>query len=410
MAVKEHQPSLAGSTMDPCVAQECAAISHKGFWSFPFKKYICHFKYVQGSLEPPSVMESPIGEHHFKLIEKEFSRQISDHCPEIRILKVRSRVIFEGPDDKVPLGVKILEELVKNVEKQVVHLSTVLLTFIKSSSAIQRYLSLFEQTLEHTVSVEVGSQLVLCSLSLDALNNAEAILRSDISLITVQLLDVEAPLLRRVTETMTEATNQENAQELRVNTNFISTPTHRSVTEVQLVGYTESVNKLKEILHKSVMSPSDAQEVLNLPADSVDRFDSVLKMIRPRRTEVNLQASPAPNPYIVLTGPPSMVQEALENAKASLATLTSDTLLFDGPGAHWYFQTEGKQTMLLIQRLCEVVIEDTINVTGVTGGCPISATNISEGRQGNDSNKLQMEVKLGQLVNAQVWPFLLYFI
>lgn len=409
MSVNEHQSSSAGSTMDPCMTREGAASSDKGFGSFPFKKYICHFKYVPDFLEPPYVMESPVGEHQFKLIEKEFRCQISDHCPEIRIYKESSRVIFEGPNDEVTLGVKILEELVKKVQKQVVHLSTVLLTFIKSSSAIQRYLSLFEKTLEHTVSLEVGSQLVLCSLSLEALNEAETILRSDISLITVQLLDIEAALLRRVTETMTEATNQENAQELRVNTNFIPTPTHRSVTEVQLVGYTESVSNLKEILHKSLMSQSDAQEVLSLPADSVERFDSVLKMIRPWQTEVTLQASLAPNPYIVLTGPPSMVQEALKNAKATLATLTSDTLLFDGPGAHWYFQTEGKQNMLLIQRLCQVVIEDTINVTGVTGGCAISAANNSEGPQGNHSNKLQIKVKLGQLVNAQVWPFLLYF-
>lgn len=413
MAVKEHQelPS-AGSTMDPCKTQEGVASSNTGFRRFTFKRYMSHFKYVPQFLEPPSVMESPIGRHQFKLIDKEFSRQISDQCPGIRIFKVSSSVIFEGPKDEVTLGVKILDELVKKVEKQALNLSTALLTFIKSSSAIQRYHSLFEQTLEHTVSIEVGSQLVLCSLSLDALNEAEAILRADVSLITVLLLDIEAPRVRRVTETMTEATKQENAQELRVNTNFDPTPTHRSLTKVQLVGYTESVSKLKEILHKSLMSQWDSQEVVNLPADSGDCFDSVLKMIRPRQKEVTLQASPAPNPYIVLTGPPSMVQKALEKVKATLATLTSDTLLFDGPGAHWYFQTGGIRNMLLIQRLCQVVIEDTTNSnsTGVTGNGGISAANISEGQQGNHPNKLKMEVKLGQLANAQVWPFLLYLI
>lgn len=372
--------------------------------------YRCHFKNVPKFLDPPSVTESAIGEHQLRPIEKELSRQISDHCPNIRIFKESSSVIFEGPNDEVTLGVKILEELVEKVEKQVVDLSTDLFTFVKSSSAIQRYLSLFEQTLEHTVSVEVASQLVLCSLSLDALDEAEAILRADISLMTVQLLDIDAPLLGRVTETVTEATNQENAQELKVNTNFIPTQTHLSVTEVQLVGYTESVKKLKEILHKSLMSKWDAQEVLNLPAESVDCLDSVVKMIRPRQTEVTLQVSPAPNPYIVLTGPPSVVQEALETAKATIATLTSDTLLFDGPGAHWHFQTEGKQNMSLIQRSCQVVIEGTIKFTGVTGGSGISAANISEGQLGNHSNQLKMEVKLGQLVDTQVWPFLFYFI
>lgn len=353
--------------------------------------------------------ESLIEDHQFKLIEKEFNRQISDLCPEIKVCKVSSRVMFEGPDDEVMLGVEILDGLVEKVEKKVVNLSAALLTFTKSSSVIQRYISLFERTLKHNVHVEVSSQLVLSSLSLEALEEAEAILRADLSLITVQLLDIKGPLFRRVTKTMTEATSQENTQGLSVDMKFIFATSHLSDTQVQLVGYTESVNKLKEILHKSLMNQSDAQEVLNLPTDSVDCFDSVLKMIRPRQTEVTLQASATPKPYIVLTGPPSMVQEALENVQTTLATLTSDTLRLDGPGAHWYFQREGKGKMSLIQGLYRVVIEETFGSTGVTERCSISADNFSGGLEGSHSNKLKMEVKLGQLVNEQVWPFLLYF-
>lgn len=402
MAVKEHELSSAGSAAEPCVTQEGTASSEKGSGSSPFKMYTSHFKYVPKLCESPSVMESPAEEHQFKLIEKELGRQISDRCPNIKVHKAGSSVVFYGPNDEVKLGVTILDQLVKQVQKRMVNLSTALLTFIQSSSAISRYSSLFEQTLKHTVSVEVGSQLVLSSLSLDALDEAEVTLRADISLITVLLLNIEASVLYRVKETMTKATNQENSQELRVNTNFIPTPKRGSVTKVRLVGYTESVNKLKEILNKSLMSEGDAREVLNLPGDIVNCFHAFLKMIRPRQTEVTLQASPAPNPHIVLTGPPSMVQGALENVKAALATLTSDTLLFDGPGAHWYFKTEGIANMGFIQRSCQVVIEDTLNFTGVTRSHGISTANISEGQQGSDSNKLRMEVKLGLLENEQV--------
>lgn len=389
--LKGQEPSPAGSTTDI---------------RLPFKMYMRHFKYVPASLEPPSILESLIEDHQFKLIEKEFNRQIMDQCPEIRVCKVRSRVMFEGPDDELKLGVQILDELVKRVEKQVVDLSPALLTFTKSNSVIQRYCSLFEQTLEHTVHAEVRSQLVLSSLSLDALDEAEAVLRTDLSQITVQLLNIEAPLLCRVTETMTEATNQENGQELRVNVNFSSTASRQSITEVQLVGYTQSVKKLKEILHKSLKSQSGAQEVLNLPSYSVDSLDLIFKTIRLRHAEVTLLASAAPNPYIVLTGPPLMVQEALENVQTTLATLTSDNLLLDGPGAHWYFQTEGKRKTLLIQELCQVVIEETISFTERHDK---SADNISGGLEENLSNKPKMQVKFGELVNEQVWPFLLHF-
>lgn len=402
MAVREHEVSSAGSAVEPCVTQEGEASSKKGSGSFPFKRYRRHSKYVPKLRESPSVMESPAEEHQFKLIEKELSRQISDRCPNIKVHKACSSVVFDGPNDEVKLGVTILDELVKQVQKRMVNLSPALLTFIKSSSAIPTYSSLFEQTLKHTVSVEVGSELVLSSLSLDALDEAEATLRADISLMTVQLQNIADLVLHRVKETMTKATNQENSQELRVNTNFIPTPKHDSVTKMRLVGYTESVNKLKEILNKSLMSEGDTQEVLNLPGDLVDYFDAFLKMIRPRQTEVTLQASPAPNPHIVLTGPPSMVQGALENVKAALATLTSDTLLLDGPGAHWYFKTEGIVNMGFIRRSRRVVIEDTLNFTGVTRSHGTSTANISEGEQRTDSNKLKLEVKLGPLENEQV--------
>lgn len=375
------------------MTQEGVASSEKGSGSFPLKMYHGHFKYVPTLHKAPSVVDSPIEERQFKLIEKELSRLISDRCPNIKIHTAGSSVVFSGPDDEVKEGVTILDELVKQVHKRMVNLSPALLLFVKSSSAIARYSSLFGQTREHIVSVEVGSQLVLSSLSLDALDEAEATLRADVSLIAVQLLDIAAPVLHRVKETVTKASNQENSQELKVSTNFLPTPKHGSVTEMELVGYTESVNTLKGILNKSLMSAGDAQEVLNLPDDLGDRFRAFMKMIHPRQTEVTLLASPAPKPHIVLTGPPSMVQGAVENVKAALATLTSDILHLDGPGAHMYFKKEGTGDMVAIQRSCQVVIEDTLNFTGVTR---------NHGQQGADSNKLKLEVKLGLLENEQV--------
>lgn len=378
MAVKEHDLPSAGSAGEPCVAPESKATPQKDLkW------------YLNPAFhEPPIVKESPMQEQQFKVIEKEFGRQISDCCPKVRVHKVSSTVVFEGPDDEVQSGVAILDKLVEQVKKRTVNLSTALLTFINSSSAILRFASLFEQTLKHTVSVEGGSQLVLSSLSSEALDEAEATLRRDTSLITVQLLNVAGPVLHRVKETMAEATRRENTRELRVNTNFIPTPKRCSATKVRLVGHTENVKKLKEILHQSVMSQGDTQEVLNLPDDFVNSFDDFFKLVGPRQTAVTVQACPAPNPHIVLTGPPSAVQEALEHAKATLATRTTDTLLIDGPGAHWHFQTEGQLSLRLIQRSCQVFIKETLI--------------LSEGQQGTNSNKPKVGVKLGLLEDEKV--------
>lgn len=378
-----------------------------------YKRYISHFKYVPVLRELQSQMKLPIEEQQLKVIGKEFKQEIGVRCPEIKIHKGSSTIILEGPDQKIKLGVTTRDELIKTVKERQVKLSTPLLNFIKASSAISRYHTVFEKRLKHPVSVEVGTELVLSSMSLDALDEAEAILQRDLSLVNVPLPEAKAvPLdLDRVKETMIKATNDANSQELRVNTSFIPGPKGGPVTKVRLVGYSENVNKLKETLHCCLMNQEETQEVLNLPPDLVDSFDAFLKMIGPKQTKVTFKASHVPNPHVLLTGPPAMVQETLESLNATLATLTLDTLVFDGPGAHWYFKTEGKLSMEIVQSSCQVVIEEqqevcSPNVKINNGSQDLPKAAISE-RQLNtirstEINKASLGIKIGNLEDEQV--------
>eukprot|EP00064_Thunnus_orientalis_P023047 superscaffoldBa00008342_g23273 len=114
----------------------------------------------------------------------------------------------------------------------------------------------FQQSLRNPVALEVGSDLVLSSLSSAALDEAEAAVLRELSEVTVQLQGATAvsPDLDRVKEILIKAKNEANLRELRVDVSFIPVPRQAAVTKVQLVGYSENVNKLKEVLQDYQMN------------------------------------------------------------------------------------------------------------------------------------------------------------
>ncbi|KAM7377122.1 hypothetical protein PAMA_013756 [Pampus argenteus] len=213
----------------------------------------------------PTRKELPVVEKQFKLVEEEFSREMRTHFPEVKILRGNvDFIILEGPDKEVQLGVTKLEELINKIKEKRVKLSTGLMTFMTSSGVISKYQSRFRQSLSNPVSLEVGSDLVLSSLSSDALDEAQAAVLRDLSVATVQLQGVAAvpPHLDKVKEILSKAKNEANLRELRVDVNFIAVSSGDAMTEVQLVGYSENVKKLKEVLQDYQMNQVATQECL----------------------------------------------------------------------------------------------------------------------------------------------------
>ncbi|XP_008284620.1 poly [ADP-ribose] polymerase 14 [Stegastes partitus] len=311
----------------------------------------------------PSRKTVPFVEKQFKLVEEEFDRETRARFPEVKILKGSEAIILEGPDEEVQSAAAKLDELIKKIKEKRVQLSTPLLTFLTSSGAIAKYRTRFQQSLRNPVSIDVGVQLVLSSLSSDALDEAEAALSRDLSVVTVQLQGAAAvpPDLDRVKEILNKAKNDANSSELRVDVSFIPGPS--GTTKVRLVGYSEIVNQLKEVLHDYQVNHGATQEVLNLPnPELVDCFDKILDLIGMKRTKVTLTASQFPNPCVLLSGPRCHVQEAKQALTAALASLTYSTLTLDGPGPQRYFQTDGKVSKELVESSCQVIIREKQSV------------------------------------------------
>ncbi|CAK6984608.1 protein mono-ADP-ribosyltransferase PARP14-like, partial [Scomber scombrus] len=201
--------------------------------------------------------ELTVEEKQFKLVEEEFSREMCAHCPEVKILRGNvNLIILEGPDKEVELGVTQLEELMKKIKEKRLMLSTGLMTFMTSSGVISKYQTHFQHSLRNPVALEVGSDLVLSSLSSDALDEAETAVLRDLSEVTVQLQGASAVPsdLDKVREVLNKAKNKENLRELRVDVNFIPDTSGAAVTKVRLVGYSENVNRLREVLQDYQMN------------------------------------------------------------------------------------------------------------------------------------------------------------
>uniref|UniRef100_A0A3P9DLH6 Poly [ADP-ribose] polymerase n=1 Tax=Maylandia zebra TaxID=106582 RepID=A0A3P9DLH6_9CICH len=88
------------------------------------------------------------------------------HWPEASIMGGKRNTMFlESSDEEEQLGATKLEELIRQISEKRVKLPADLRTFIKSSRAISKYQTLF-QNFRHPVFIEVGSDLVLSNFTL----------------------------------------------------------------------------------------------------------------------------------------------------------------------------------------------------------------------------------------------------
>ncbi|KAK5858648.1 hypothetical protein PBY51_002771 [Eleginops maclovinus] len=362
----------------------------------------------------PTRKELPIVEKLFKLVEEVFSGEMRAQYPEVKVTIGSAMVTLEGPDKEVQSGADKLEELNKKVKEKRLKLSPALLLFIKSSGAVSKYQARFQQRLRNPVSLEVGSELVMSSLSSDALDEAEATLQRDFDVANVPLQAALAATsdLCRVREMLFKAKNEANSRELRVDVSFMPGIDGTPNTKVHLVGYRENVNKLKEVLHDYQIDQVWTQELLNVPnPELLDCFDKILVIIGMKQDKVTLKVSLLPYPCVVVSGPCRLVKEAQQDLISALASLTSDTLILDGPGAQQYFQAEGKVSKELVESSFQVIVKEQQGVPSkprsisspVTSGLapgPLPGL-LCRTTGSNVAMKTSLEIKLGSLIDAQ---------
>ncbi|XP_067379691.1 protein mono-ADP-ribosyltransferase PARP15-like isoform X2 [Channa argus] len=362
----------------------------------------------------PTRKELPIVEKQLKLVEEEFIREMRADYPEVKMLISNTMIILEGPDKDVQSGATKLDELMKKVMVKKLKLSTDLVTFIKSTDVVSKYQTRFQQSLRNPVALEVGSDLVLSSLSSGALDEAEAAVLRDLSVSTVQLHGAAAvsPDLDTLKEILIKAKNKANSREVRVDVSFMPGISGTTMTKVRIVGYSDNVNKLKEVLQDYQINQVETQEVLNMSPELVDCFDKILDLIGMKQTKVTLKASQFPYPCVLISGPRFLVQKTRAELNKAITSLTTDTLVLDGPGAQRYFQAEGKTNKEFVESSCQVIIKEQQTVKtkqrSMSSPSPISRTprpSTSRGRCNTVGsmvvNNTKLEIKVGSLEDEQ---------
>ncbi|CAN9509302.1 unnamed protein product [Ophioblennius macclurei] len=368
----------------------------------------------------PSRREKPITEKQLRLIVEEFSGEMREHYPLVQVIRGTGVLVLEGLDEEVLSAAATLDKLVDNIKHRQIQFPTPLLNFINMSGAISKYQERFEHNRRTPVLIEMGPDLVLSSLSADALDEVQAALVKDLTISTMQLQGPAAvpPDLDGLKDVLSRAQREANRDDLRVEVSLI--PGIHGANKVRLVGYSTQVLHLKAIVQDYQMNKVTSQDAVNLPNPKfADHLDKILDLTGVQPAGVTLQVSHSPNnPHVILSGPHCKVQEAKQALTSALSSLTSDTLVLEGPGAQRYFQTDGKDSKDLVERSFRVVIMEQqseacpdVRSKQRSSSSPVKLSSRlphfripsgSVGGTANATNKADMSVKLGSLEDQQV--------
>ncbi|XP_029943868.1 protein mono-ADP-ribosyltransferase PARP14-like [Salarias fasciatus] len=304
----------------------------------------------------PIRKEMPITENQVKLIEEEFCRELRAHHPDVQLSRGKGIIVLEGLEDEVQSGATKLDELIGQIKQREIQFPTPLLNFINLSGAISKYQARF---FRNSVSIEMKPNLVLSSLSNDALDEVQAALVIDLNVSTIQLQGPAAvsPHLDEMKDILNQAQSEANRDELRVDVSFI--PGINGANKVQLVGYSANVFQFKDFIQDYQMNQVMSQDTVNLSnPEFAECFDKILGLTGINVPNVTFNVFHLPNPCVILSGPYCKVQEAKHALLSALASLTSDTLVLEGSGAQRYYQTTGKDSKELVEHSFRVIIRE----------------------------------------------------
>ncbi|XP_062305948.1 uncharacterized protein LOC134010096 [Osmerus eperlanus] len=255
-------------------------------------------------------MDYPVSERQYYLVKEELEKELRILSPRVKIYQNGpNNLVFEGPNQEVQLGLTKLQELLKDIKKKRFQLLNTLLDFLMSSDYVSRFQDRFERSLCCPVAMEIGSDLILSSLSSDALEAAANMIQKDLCWFTEPLEGAlgQSPALDRLKEALRKAQGEANSTGPRVVVKYQQGSCGDPRTRVQLVGYSEEVWRLKKVLVDYQLNQADVHESLPLPlSEMVDKFDEVKDLMGLQlNPDVKLTLSHLRFPCLKLSGPRS---------------------------------------------------------------------------------------------------------
>ncbi|XP_051991394.1 protein mono-ADP-ribosyltransferase PARP14-like [Xyrauchen texanus] len=298
--------------------------------------------------------ECAISEKQFALVREQFEQIRKSSFSAITIKQKSPGILtLKGPEKDVHAGEKELLKLARGVKEKRILLHHTLMTFLASSDGIQHFQNRFQQCLRSPVMLETtGSDLLLLSLSDGALQEAAAAMQRELCFETVTLeqTDKQSSGFNTLKKALSEAVQQANRGGVKVELSYQRSSISDPRINVQLVGYTTEVCRLKNILLEYKQNHENTHHCLPLPmTEMVKHFFEILSLVGVKKSTVEINPTCTPSPCVHLTGPRCEVECLKESLESALKTLFTKRFVVNGPGVQPFFQGEGMETVKLSQ-------------------------------------------------------------
>ncbi|KAI7813959.1 hypothetical protein IRJ41_005119 [Triplophysa rosa] len=300
--------------------------------------------------------ECHISEKQFALVKEQFEQSRKSSFSNIEISQEKpGTVILKGREKEVDAGEKELLNLVKGIKEKRIPLHHSISTFLESSGGIQLFQNRFQQSLRSPVMLEnAGSDLLLLSLTDGALTEAAAAVQRDMCFesLCLEKTEKQSPGFITLKDHLNDAVQQANLGSVKVDVAYQerSNPINPSI-DVDIVGYTHEVCRLKDILLEYKTNNEDIHQSLPLPMpEMAEQFSDILSFFGLKSSTVKVNPTCSPVPRVHLTGPRCEVEGLKKNLETFLKRLVSKRYEVNGPGVQQFFQGDGRETLQLAKK------------------------------------------------------------
>lgn len=303
-----------------------------------------------------------ISEKKFALVKEQFEQSRKSNFPNVKINQDRPGIlILKGSEKEVHAGEKELLNLVSEIKDKSIPLHHTLLTFLESSGVVQHFQNRFQHSLRSPVMLEnAGSDLLLLSLSNEALLEAAAAVQRDLRFETMSLENTEgqSPRFIKLKETLSKAIRQANQQGVKVNVDY----QHRTDSagpriNIDIVGDTTEVCRLKDIVLEYKRNHENTVQTIPLPMQEMaEDFSEILSLVDVENSTVEINPTCLPSPCVHLIGPRCEVDSLKKKLETALKRLVIKRYKVEGPGAQQFFKDDDKKTLQLVKNSFRVQI------------------------------------------------------
>ncbi|MBN3315729.1 PAR14 polymerase, partial [Atractosteus spatula] len=350
----------------------------------------------------------------YNLIRDSLERELRAEFPTLNVYKEdMSNLTLEGSHTDIQAARSKLKERLGRIQERVVTLPRPLISFLKDTGGVDEFTASFFNTLRSQVIMDVDLDLKIFSLSREALDGAEKIIRRELQVEDVVLGGelTSASRVEKLRASLDTIRMRLNQGRRRVQFQFVQGASKGTLC-VQIWGFKVEVGRLREEVKSYMTDEETTVEAVELPdSGMVDFFFDVLDLISVPHEGVELATVSSPAPAVQLKGPHHLVMALKGSLKKALDALVWEVLTINKPGAFKYFQDVGNAYLTMVGKSHHCLIRPTcVRVLGGVVGLPVTLENsVASGSEASQmtsspdprNSSIQVDIMQGSIESQQ---------